>query len=394
MGDLLGFGFTKTGQATMKKSSVAGIAGAFSWLASGCGAVSTAQPASNSLQTLLSQPRIAIVSPMAMEQAPVLAAMAKPIRYQKDGYVFWLGTLNGVPVLSVRSGEKEYAAEMAATVTDTLFPIKAAILEGTAGSRNPYVHVGDVVVGAMVVDKSTIHYHNRGFQSPYSGVEMRTTAQSLISHARVGGSGAAGPTPKDAGTYGDGQGAHSPHYEYVESLAASAPLVALALKAPATSHGPVPESLFSGVIGSANQWTEPLAALAAQNALYQTDAGENEGMGFAFANAQLGVPWVIIRGISDSPWTPSVYHGVLAARRAAQASLYLIAHWPRQNLRPTATLSMLSLHANARMHGYLVADKAYYQFSQVTAVQYANASGHTVTTAPDTSEYTHAAAGR
>ena len=31
--------------------------------------------------------------------------------------------------------------------------------------------------------------------------------------------------------------------------------------------------------------------LAAQNFLYQTDAEENEGTGFAFSNVQLGVPW-------------------------------------------------------------------------------------------------------
>ena len=37
--------------------------------------------------------------------------------------------------------------------------------------------------------------------------------------------------------------------------------------------------------------------------LFQSDAEENEGSGFAFANAELGVPWIILRGILDRPGT-------------------------------------------------------------------------------------------
>lgn len=48
-------------------------------------------------------------------------------------------------------------------------------------------------------------------------------------------------------------------------------------------------------------WTEPLAWIAAQNLLYQTDAEDNEAVGFAFANATTGAPWIRVRGISDTP---------------------------------------------------------------------------------------------
>jgi adenosylhomocysteine nucleosidase len=37
--------------------------------------------------------------------------------------------------------------------------------------------------------------------------------------------------------------------------------------------------------------------------LWPTGAEENEGSGLAFADAQLGVPWMIVRGISDSVWS-------------------------------------------------------------------------------------------
>jgi adenosylhomocysteine nucleosidase len=133
-----------------------------------------------------------------------------------------------------------------------------------------------------------------------------------------------------------------------------------------------------GVIGSANQWTEPLSVMAAQNALYQTDAGENEGMGFAYANAQAGVPWVIVRGISDSPWYPATYHGVLAADRSANVSIYIVDHFSTNNLDSFASMNTLSPDSNAALHGYLIASQAYYSVSNVTQVQYQASNGSTI----------------
>jgi adenosylhomocysteine nucleosidase len=66
--------------------------------------------------------------------------------------------------------------------------------------------------------------------------------------------------------------------------------------------GTIPDKVIAGVIGQADVWTEPLSWIEAQNMLYQTDAEENEGNGFAFTNAQLDVPWLLVRGISDSVW--------------------------------------------------------------------------------------------
>ncbi|MGC9071930.1 MAG: hypothetical protein ACP5HK_04465, partial [Acidilobus sp.] len=134
----------------------------------------------SALERILRTPRIGIVTPMAMEMAPVLAQMRLVAIVNYSGYSFYVGAIEGKPVVLVRSGEKEYSAVEATTLMDTLFNVKAAILSGTAGSRNPYVVPGDVVVGAFVVDKATVHYHRSSIvnstqaysETPYSGIEV------------------------------------------------------------------------------------------------------------------------------------------------------------------------------------------------------------------------------
>jgi adenosylhomocysteine nucleosidase len=339
-------------------------------------------------------PRVGIVNAMGMEQAPILAAMHVTGSVRVDGYRFYLGTIGGVPVVEVRSGEKEYAAELTTALMDLHFHIRAALLTGTAGSRNPEVNVGDVVVSGDVVDKSSIHFHDRGFLSPYTGVEIRVTSRTDIKGALIGGHGAVGPTPKDAFDYGAGPSATTKHYVYVEDLAAPKELVSTALAhapalgttslADATGNtkatGSIPAKVLVGVIGSANQWTEPLVDQEIQNALYESDAGENEGMGFAYANAQLGVDWLIIRGISDSPWYPNAYEGVLAADRAAAVGVAVVEHLPAHISRNPTPFSLLSPQSNAARAGYIVARKVQVTPSGIpTEITYINQAGKKVT---------------
>ncbi len=346
-----------------------------------------------SISQAMNQPRIGIVSPMGMEQAPILASMKSVKSVLIDGYKFYMGTIDGRAVVDVRSGEKEYAAELATTLLDIHFHLTAALLSGTAGSRNANIQVGDVVLGAYVVDKSSIHYHNNGSETPYTGVEMVVTRHSLTNTSLVGGLGAKGPTPDDAGGYGSGPTATDPHYVYYTAIAGSRALLHTGMEAPLAgvteaqvtgnpkATGALDSHIVAGAIGSANQWTEPLIWMEDQNALYETDAGENEGMGFAYVNAQLGVPSLVVRGISDSPWHPNAYSGVLAADRAAQVTQYIVAHMPKSStLKATAELNMLSADSNAKLHGYLVANAVYYgPAGVVTKIIYTNAKGKTVT---------------
>ncbi|MEM0121664.1 MAG: 5'-methylthioadenosine/S-adenosylhomocysteine nucleosidase [Thermoprotei archaeon] len=350
------------------------------------------------LSEILSTPRIGIVTAMPMEQAPILSAMSLSGVVNISGYEFYVGSIGGQQVVSVRSGEKEYAVTAATTIMDTFFNIEAAILSGTAGARDPNITVGDVVLGAYVVDKSSIHYYlgNATYnysEDAYSGVEI--VNMTPLGGALVSGFGSAQVSPANASAYGYGYGVdHS--YTYVEAFPASLGLLRVAeeYRLPPTPlsyitgsnvTGMAPSYIVAGVIGSANQWTEPLSWMAQQNALYESDAGENEGMGFSYVNTHFNIPWLIIRGISDSPWYPNTYQGVWAAQAAANVTVYVVEHFYEAGatLLDKASFADLSPLSNAKAHGYIVADQVYYNGLNVAKIVYTSQNGATTQFTPN-----------
>lgn len=234
------------------------------------------------------------------------------------------------------------------------------MFSGKAGAQNAAVHVGDVVTGGFVADKSDIHYYLGGYQGPYSGVGVKTTKNSDLRGAIVAGYENPDPTPADAASYGAAPASLDKTTVDVTGFAAPRKLVALAQQvggllgtttlADATgnrANGEITNQVVAGVIGQADAWTEPLRWVEAQNMLFQSDAEENEGNRFAVANAPLGVPWMLVRGILDSVWYPHTFDGVLASRHAAVVVKYLVEHLPPQVSNAPETLSELSPSANA-----------------------------------------------
>src|SRR5579883_1585475 len=58
------------------------------------------------LSVILQTPSIGLVTAMPMEQAPILAAMSVYAVVNISGYEFFVGSIGGQQVVSVRSGEK------------------------------------------------------------------------------------------------------------------------------------------------------------------------------------------------------------------------------------------------------------------------------------------------
>jgi adenosylhomocysteine nucleosidase len=115
--------------------------------------------------------------------------------------------------------------------------------------------------------------------------------------------------------------------------------------------------------------------------VYQTDAEENEGTGFAFACASQGVPWMIVRGISDTPWHPNAYDGVIASDHAAKVVVYVVDHLTGAISPKPATFADLSTETNANAAGYVIAKQAWFTVGPVTKVSYVAADGNTKTLA-------------
>jgi adenosylhomocysteine nucleosidase len=352
---------------------------------------------------------IGIVDAFGPEQAAILNRMQVAGQRVIDGYRFYTGTIAGKPVVDVAGGEANETAELSTYLLDTTFHPRATLFEGTAGAQNDEVHVGDVVLSGFVVDKSEMHYYLGGYEEPYDGEQMNTTGASNIRGAVLDGHGQTNPTPSDARRYGEGPSTTAHNLPYVLAYAAPHELLSLGehvsdaigstplsiATGSAKAHGSVTNKVIAGVIGQADVWTEPLSWIRAQNMLYESDAEENEGSGFAFANSQLGVPWLLVRGISDSVWYPHAYDGVISSDHAAKVIRAIVAALPATVSRAPETIAELSPQANARRAGYLIADRAYFGVTPVSRVVIPHgASTETITGArlqALTREYTYAA---
>jgi adenosylhomocysteine nucleosidase len=337
---------------------------------------------------------VGILSAEGTEQAPVLAAMHVTRSVDVDGYLFYVGTINGHPVVDAFSGEVDESAELAAYLLISHFHPRAMLFSGTAGAEAVSINVGDVVVSGMVVDKSNLHYQLGGYQTPYEGVELHLGEGVSDAGDMTDGYEYALPTPADAQHYGYGPSkATNKSWVYVTDFAAPRQLVKLAEQVPSLgtntvadatgqkATGSIKNKVVAGVIGQAPVWTEPLSWIEAEDAVYQTDAEENEGTGFAFACAAQGVPWMLIRGISDTPWYPNAYDGVIASDHAAKVAVYVVDHLPATISRQPATFADLSPETNARTAGYVIAKQAWYGIGPVTKVTYVAQNGKTETLA-------------
>jgi adenosylhomocysteine nucleosidase len=394
-------------QRRMKALAVAGSAA----FATSAGAASKHPAAASAAVKSAGKPEapIGIVSADPEEQAPLLAKMHVTRHVEIAGYTYWIGTMGGKPVVDTASGELDETAELATWILDSTFHPRATLFTGTAGANNAAINVGDVVLSGYVADKSQIHYELGGYQEAYSGIELHAVGASDAEGAIVNSYGNVYPTPSDAANFDNDNDPTDKSWIFVDALAATKELVTIAQRAPtgtetvadatgeAKAKGTFKNKVVVGTIGQANVWTEPLSWIEAQNMLFQTDAEENEGSGFAFANAAAGVPWMLVRGISDTPWFPNAYDADLAADRAAAVVEYLVARLPVAVSKAPVTMANLSPVANAREAGYLVAGQAYFSVTPVTKVIYTSRAGKTVTLsgkslAKLTKEYKYSAA--
>lgn len=336
---------------------------------------------------------IGVVSAAGVEQAPILAAMDVTSTEHIDGYTFYVGSIKGRPVVDVFGGEMDEAAELASYLLISHFHPRALLFSGTAGAQAPWINVGDVVLSGYVVDKSNIHYWLGGYQTPYAGVEVPAGRGADLRGAVVSGYDNPLPTPTDARYFGQGPTRPNTSWVYATAFAGARQLAQIAARTTnlgstllsdvtgTSKSGSVQNKVIVGVVGQAPVWTEPLPWIAAQDFLYQSDAEENEGTGFAFAAAKEGVPWLLIRGISDTPWFPNAYDGVVASDHAAKAAIYVVEHVPSRVSTQPVGFADLSPTSNARRDGYLMASEVYFNVRPVTKVVYKAPDGtsHTLT---------------
>lgn len=96
-------------------------------------------------------PPLAIVGAMHQELHALLPLLLQPTQHRLGGRVFHTGWMAGQPVVLALSGIGKVAAAATATLLLSVFNARALVFTGVAGGLGANVKVGDVVVGARLL---------------------------------------------------------------------------------------------------------------------------------------------------------------------------------------------------------------------------------------------------
>jgi adenosylhomocysteine nucleosidase len=202
-------------------------------------------------------PRLAIIAAMPEELDAFLAAMPDEAAVDLGGRRFWCGHWQGHEVVAVLSGIGKVAASITATTLITHFQATRLIFTGVAGGLGPGVQVGDVVVATELLqhdlDASPIFPRH---QIPGRGLSRIPTCPTL-SHA----------------------------------------LLAAARQTLGVSGG---QQVHEGLIVSGDRFVSSASeAQALQTELPDALAVEMEGAAIAQVCLDFGLPFGVVRSISD-----------------------------------------------------------------------------------------------
>jgi len=119
-------------------------------LLSACAAkVPTVAPVAPVAAPQVEQPRLAILSAFDAELQVLLAKADITATEVINGRTYYIGTLQGQPVVMTLTGVSMVNASASAQAMLDHFSIRAVIFSGIAGGVSPVLHIGDVIVPAQ-----------------------------------------------------------------------------------------------------------------------------------------------------------------------------------------------------------------------------------------------------
>ena len=230
-------------------------------------------------------PRIGIVIAMSLEAEPVLREFVSERNVTAYGFLFMLGTIRKKPVVVTLCGIGEEAAAAATLAMVSLFNLKWAVNIGTSGAHNPSLDLGDVVIGAKIVNYGARRY---GSYTDYRFLRLGITWSNGTRHRFL----YLNSTP------------------WLVELARNAseqielPEVPGNLLPTGTPRKP---KIVVGTIASSDLWTANATLITEIRKALNTDAEEMEAYGFGLTCYRLGVPFLKIAVISNSELTGSKF---------------------------------------------------------------------------------------
>jgi adenosylhomocysteine nucleosidase len=226
---------------------------------------------------------IAIVSAMAEELAALLAEARDVTVQTHAGRCFYVGTLHGMPVVLVLCGIGKVAAAMTTTLLAERFAPHALVFTGVAGGLGDGVRVGDVVVAESLLQ------HDMDASPLFPRFEVPLTGRSRFD--------------------------------------ADADLTA-ALVTAAQALGTTAPTLHQGLVISGDRFVSALAECSAlRQVLPDALAVEMEGAALAQVCHDLGLPFAVLRTISDRADDSAHVDFTQFIQVAAQASAAIVGRW-------------------------------------------------------------------
>ncbi|MBQ6622899.1 MAG: 5'-methylthioadenosine/adenosylhomocysteine nucleosidase [Mogibacterium sp.] len=201
-----------------------------------------------------------VLCAMDIELADLLASLEDPEVIEKAGYRFYEGTIGGSPIVLVKCGIGKVNAARGTQMLIDLFEPAAILNSGIAGGIGPGLHVGDIVIGTEFVQHDfdvTAFGHAKGFLCTDERDDEPTVFRAdpeIVRRLRCA----------------------------AEDLAAAGG-----------------RSVHEGRIASGDQFIASLEAKAEIAGLFGAVAAEMEGAAIAQTAAYAGVPFAVLRVISD-----------------------------------------------------------------------------------------------
>lgn len=202
--------------------------------------------------------KIGIIGAMDSEVKHLIACMKDPVEQTIAGRTFVSGQLADCPVVVVQSGIGKVAAAITAQILIDRFDVKALINTGMAGGLDSRLCVKDLVIGTAAVQHDfdlTAFGHARGYISGENDAEAT-------------------------------------------AFLADEKLVSLALDA-APEVLPAENKAIKGIVASGDIFVDDSALKQDIIAHFGAAAAEMEGAAIAQTAADNGVPFLILRIISD-----------------------------------------------------------------------------------------------
>ncbi len=221
-------------------------------------------------------PRPVIVQgAMDTEIRKLAGALEHPVEEHAGGWTFWVGTLDGYPVVVSKTMKGMENTAAATTLGAERYHPIAIINQGTAGGHQPDLHVNDIVLGVEAVNLGS-------FKTPF--------------RARGAGTDAAAWSPMDL-LRTEGSAGLDPRALTMRRQHGDEGLLASARSVRATyTKGRV----VDGVIGSADVWNSELDRIAGFHEQFGTSVDEMETASAAQIAASFQIPFLGIRVLSNN----------------------------------------------------------------------------------------------